>query len=245
MMPPVEHAIIRANLGTPVFPYKADKKPYTAHGYKDATCDLDQIRQWWKQWPDALIGIPTGERFVVVDLDLRHYEAQNWYSRANLPLTRTRTTRSGGRHLLFKPRANFGCSSSKVCRHVDTRGHGGCIIWWPSLGFEVLHRDALAEIPEWFMQRLNRTSYTNNRNYTNNRYSIIPNRKIDALIGTLLKATEGERNSLAFWVGCRLAEAGLRRDSVIGLVTEAGSRIGLSHQEAERTARSALKEVLG
>ena len=54
-----------------------DKKPYTKHGFKDATLNPSLIRHWWTQWPDALIGVPTGERFVVVDVDLQRRPLRN------------------------------------------------------------------------------------------------------------------------------------------------------------------------
>jgi hypothetical protein len=60
-----------------------DKKPLTAHGFKDASTDPATIAAWWQQWPDALVGVPTGDRFVVLDVDLQHQEAQHWYSRAS------------------------------------------------------------------------------------------------------------------------------------------------------------------
>jgi hypothetical protein len=48
------------------------KHPRTEHGFKDASKDPEQIRAWWKRWPDAPIGVATGEvsNFVVVDVDL-------------------------------------------------------------------------------------------------------------------------------------------------------------------------------
>ena len=47
------------------------KHPRTANGVKDATTDRDQVRAWWKQWPDANIGIAIGRSsgIFVVDVD--------------------------------------------------------------------------------------------------------------------------------------------------------------------------------
>jgi hypothetical protein len=50
------------------------KHPRTANGIKDATTDLEQIKQWWACWPEANIGIATGAAsgLVVVDVDPRN-----------------------------------------------------------------------------------------------------------------------------------------------------------------------------
>ena len=60
----------------PVFPLKPrGKKPLTAHGFKDATLDLNIIASWWMRWPDANLATPTGHRsqggcgFDVIDID--------------------------------------------------------------------------------------------------------------------------------------------------------------------------------
>ena len=108
--------------GYSVFPCGDNKAPHTSRGFKDASTDLEIIDSWWTHWPDALIGVPTGEKFVVIDADLQHAEAQWWYARANFPLTRKHETRSGGRHLLFQPHQDVKCTASKLHPHVDTRG---------------------------------------------------------------------------------------------------------------------------
>ena len=95
---------LRLACHVPVFPCGANKAPLLPRGFKDATTDFVLIGTWWSRWPNALVGVPTGIQFVVLDIDCgKHVEAAQWYGKANLPLTRTHITRSGGRHLLFQP----------------------------------------------------------------------------------------------------------------------------------------------
>jgi hypothetical protein len=76
MQAPVDHALRLATGGIEVFPCKQDKKPLTERGFKDVSADADAIKTWWRDHPDALIGVPTGIHFVVLDLDLQYPEAQ-------------------------------------------------------------------------------------------------------------------------------------------------------------------------
>ena len=59
--------------GIPVFPcVPGGKRPLTAHGFQDASAERDVIDFWWRQHPDANIGVPTGAAggVVVVDVDV-------------------------------------------------------------------------------------------------------------------------------------------------------------------------------
>src|SRR5262249_30959543 len=162
-----------------------------------------------------------------------------------LPLTRKHVTRSGGRHLLFKPRADFKCSAGKIHRGVDTRGIGGYIIWWPAHGFDVLHGGGLAGVPAWLMRRLNPPAPF--APVTPLRRTLRSDKDLEPIVRIILQAREGERNTATFWAACRIAEhvhAGqVSQSDMIGIVVEAAGRTGLPSNEARAIARSALRSV--
>jgi hypothetical protein len=140
-----------ASAGWPVFPcehrldlpgQKRCKRPLTRCGLKDAVLDPIQIETWWRQWPNALIGVPTGPQigaFVLdVDIDpekgvdgaeeLTRLEAKNG------TLTVESRTPRGGRHLLFRwdPARPITNSSGRLPLGIDVRGQGGYFIVAPS-----------------------------------------------------------------------------------------------------------------
>jgi hypothetical protein len=217
-------------------------------GFKKATTDELVIREWWQRWPNALIGVPAGTKFVVVDPDLYHAEAREWYGRANLPLTRTHITRNGGRHLFFKPNPAVGNTAGRIWPNVDTRGIGGYVVWWPAEGLEVLHGDVLADVPQWIIRKLEPASEAPPRPRLAQLSNERQGAKLSGILRAVARAREGERNHLTFWGACRLAEmvgaGALGRDHAIALAVEAASRTGLSHSEALRTAQSAFRGII-
>ena len=106
-LPNLTAALDLARAGFPVFPVKLDKTPLTAHGFKDATTDEAQIREWWTRWPDAGIGMPTGPKsgVVVLDEDPRHGGdvslKQFIEENGALPAGPVSRTGGGGRHFFF------------------------------------------------------------------------------------------------------------------------------------------------
>src|ERR1051325_8299545 len=45
------------------------KHPRTPNGLRDATIELATVQDWWRRWPDANVGLRTGEAFTVLDVD--------------------------------------------------------------------------------------------------------------------------------------------------------------------------------
>jgi hypothetical protein len=243
-------ALELARKGVPVFPCNpADKRPLTPNGFKDATADPDIIHLWWTEHPDALIGVPTGTRFVVVDADLQHEDAQRWLdeNRGRIPLTRTHRTRSGGLHWLFQPHALIKCSTGRLGPHIDTRGLGGYVIMWPVHGFQVLHAKVLAPVPEWVLEAFKPRPGPVTPAREVAPYSGDTRRKRNGIIRAIAGAREGERNTVAFWGACRLSELVQRgemtREDAIALTIEAAGRTGLTPKEATALAKSALRKI--
>jgi|RhiMetdeSRZDD1v2_1073273.scaffolds.fasta_scaffold35305_3 hypothetical protein len=133
-------ALRYGELGIPVFPCNPkNKRPFTDHGFKDATTDRAQINEWWNRWPDAMIGMPTGERsgIDVLDLDVDagkgkngKAEFPNYAELSEIVVSSPRT----GAHVYFKrdPTNPIKNSTDQIALGVDTRGDGGYVILPPS-----------------------------------------------------------------------------------------------------------------
>lgn len=137
----VEAALIYGGEGLHVFPCNGNKEPLVADGFYAATCDLDQIRQWWAKWPGANIGIRTGVEsgVVVLDGDVKHdidgVGAVTELLGAEATRTLQASTPSGGKHFFFDHPGegkHVPTSAGKIAPGVDTRGDGGYIVAAPS-----------------------------------------------------------------------------------------------------------------
>ncbi len=156
--------------GWAVFPCDG-KRPRTDHGLHDATTDQDKLDHWQQIWPDANIGLSTGDAsgVFVVDVDgedgadtLHELELQH----GELPATVEALT-GRGRHVYFKhPGKDMRNTAGKLGAGLDTRGDGGYVIAPPST-----HENGrmymwvadhgpddveLAELPGWLAEQLSR-----------------------------------------------------------------------------------------
>ena len=110
-----DHPILLAGLkviskGKRVFPCVPNhKNPATQQGFHDATLDEATLHQWSTKWPDANLGMPTGEAngLIVLDVDC----GDNKDGEAQLaklltehgPLPETLEVRTPrGRHIYFR-----------------------------------------------------------------------------------------------------------------------------------------------
>ena len=175
-MPIVEYAVWYANHGLPVFPCDpTDKSPLVSAGFKAATTDENQIRVWWRRWPNAMIGVPMGAASEVwaVDPDASKNGAPNGVANwakliakyGGIPDTHTHNTPNGGQHVLFKwhdDRHVTNREGGLSGLGINVRGEGGYIIAWPSVSadgrsYEIassLHFFNFAEAPSWLYDKI-------------------------------------------------------------------------------------------
>lgn len=140
-------------------------------GVLEATTDEATIGQWWAVYPDANIGIGTGDvsRIVVLDVDAGHGGADTLDNlvriHGELPETWSVQTGGGGLHAWFRmPLLDVRNSAGAIGPGIDVRGNGGYVVAPPSLHAsgrkyrwdDVLHptKVELAEVPDWLVRRM-------------------------------------------------------------------------------------------
>lgn len=163
-------AILRLAQHVPVFPCLARakdvvvngkpktiraKSPHIPEGFLKASQDAEQIRAWWKRWPDALVGVPMGQATGLIAIDYdpgKHIDETGEWIEAHADLLmagRIHSTLRGGRHYLYRipkgHRYRTGADlflGGKVRKGIDLRAEGGYIIWWPLHGGQVTNDQA-------------------------------------------------------------------------------------------------------
>lgn len=134
-----ESAAIYASWGWPVFPLQpGTKTPFPrSRGFKDATTDAATVTRWWTQAPQANIGVATGVKFDVLDIDFKHGAATVWpdlrESEAMPTCHGIAGTPSGGQHILLLPTGDGNAAGLGKLPGLDYRGVGGYIVAAPSV----------------------------------------------------------------------------------------------------------------
>jgi Bifunctional DNA primase/polymerase, N-terminal len=104
------------------------------HGLKEATTNRARVLAWWTQQPQANIGLATGHRFDVLDVDgptgaqaIRTLASEHDLQSSG-PLVRTG---GGGWHYYLAP-TGLGNVAPRGLEQVDWRGRGGYVVAPPS-----------------------------------------------------------------------------------------------------------------
>lgn len=245
--------------GIPVFPcLPGGKRPLTAHGFQDASAELDVIDFWWQRHPEANIGVPTGAAggVDVVDVDVHQtgtgfaaFEharragfVEGWAWLVHTP--------SGGLHAYFLRTSGREQRSWQVpSKHIDFRGDGGYIIVPPS---KVTGEDGVTRRYRQIAVAEHHSPWPVDANGL--RGFLDPPRPMrpppdipavgarpDKLAAWVASRPEGGRNGGLFWAACRMAEEGHDLSTATSLLGEAAYAAGLPEREAMATIRSAYR----
>ena len=221
----------------------AAKHPRTKNGFHDGTTDPSQIRAWWARWPDANIGIATGNGLAVLDIDPRHAGDETLVDlrrqHGALPDTPESITGSGGRHiyLRFPPGAEVRNSAQKLGPGVDVRGEGGYVVAPPSMhksgrayGWEASSHPKeveLALVPEAWLAAMTQRPARHLRALPGGKGELIP---------------EGQRNEVLFKRAASMRAGGFDADSIeaaLQVENETRCQPPLDPAEVKNIARSA------
>jgi Bifunctional DNA primase/polymerase, N-terminal len=238
-------ALACARRGWPVFPCQPGQKiPATAHGFRDATTDPDQITGWFASHPDWNLAIATGAPGPdVLDVD-QHGPAGNGYA----ALGRLRRsglldgaaayvhTPSGGLHAYFTGTAQR--SGHLPAHHLDFLSSGGYILAPPSQIDS--HRYQLIETTgrhgslDWpAVTRLLQPARQHQRTETRPA----PDRDLSHLARWVAAQPEGNRNAGLYWAANRALETDPAAD--LSPLADAARQAGLPDGEITRTLDSA------
>jgi hypothetical protein len=117
-----------------------DKRPLIPWEYlQHERPSEDDVADWFRRWPDANIGIVTGEisNLIVLDVDPKHggdatLERLERRFGAH-SATMEAVTGGGGRHLYFAHPGGLTRNRAGLAQGIDLRGDGGYIVAPPSI----------------------------------------------------------------------------------------------------------------
>jgi KaiC/GvpD/RAD55 family RecA-like ATPase len=251
-------ALDLARRGFRVFPLLPNRKRPALTGWKTAaTCDEEQVVSWWRERPNANVGIATGKGLMVIDLDrkdgkdgLRALENLDFIG--DIPYhSMTVETPSGGLHLYVRvpDDQSISISAGKIAEGVDIRCEGGLVAAPGSTvdgkPYRQINGSDILDCPAWLVSVA--------------RKAVVPPAapRIDIEVDTpfaILSATralseldpvgEGVRNSAVFIAACLARDYGVTEAYAAELVDVCfNSRCfpPLDLSEVEATVASAFK----
>jgi len=219
----------KADCGSP------GKHPRTKNGVKDATTDAEQIAAWWAKWPDANVGIATGNGLLVLDVDTKHEGIETIErieeTEGPMPETAMVLTGGGGRHYYFylPPNKREGIKNAVgIGRGLDLRFDGGYVVAPPSrhVSGRTYEWEASSELssgytppPDWLLRAIHNSDSgsTPSKTATSTPDSL---RDPDAILTGI---DEGSRDITLFRYACLLRRDKITRAQADVLIVKAAS----------------------
>ena len=235
------------------------KHPIPSNGLKSATRDVEQIRRWWTEHPNANLAIPTGRdnRLLVIDVDNgpeKHGEENLMAlegTLGRLPETWQSLTGGGGRHLFFQYPEGLDVrnSTSKLAPNIDVRAEGGYVVAEPArhasgriYAWEAEHMPEdvpLAQLPMSWLNALT--------GFQSIKPAQQPNPQARFELPDIIP--EGQRNDVLFKYrrldACRRRTGGRDTRNMLRKVNSERCKPPLSSDEVEMVHRSALRYPQG
>jgi hypothetical protein len=249
----------------PVFPLRPrGKTPLTPRGFKDASLDPEQVEAWWRRWPDANVGLPTGRasRLLVVDLD-GDEGACSWgvllSAHPGTPPETAVRTGGGGWHLFYRfpDGPPLGNSAGRLAPAIDTRGEGGYVVAPPSVhpsgarySWTAPPRGEVVAPPAWLVGQLTARPAPSERPWRPPPAPLVRGGTpyglagLEAEVRRVADAPEGARNDTlnraAFAAGQLVAGGELGAETAVAALEGAAAEAGLGSEEARATIRSGI-----
>ena len=238
-----------------------EKTPLTPNGFKGATRFPRIIERWWSDWPNAAVGLPTGEKtgFFALDIDNKPGGANgfDWLSEMEaehgpLPDTARVTSPNGGLHIYFKyvvgtrNRGALGVG-------VDIRSEGGYVLAagstmanGRSYKWETDTRE-IADAPAWLLDLLLPKSAPAHTQYslsaaTNNAYvDAAVDRELADLAGAPMGSRNNALNDAAFSIGTIVGAGALGESEARALLQDVARGWGRDWSRCCKTIENGLK----
>jgi hypothetical protein len=241
-------ALSLAEVGFRIFPAKAiynsanqrwNKPPHIADWQSLASTDPNQIRYWWKQFPDAIPAICCDD-FVVIDADRHAGGPDGVAALAELaahycewPDHPKVLTPGNGEHSYFgQSNPILGNRTGQLPPGIDVRGNGGFVIGVGAVlpdGTEWRlapdHSADLPQLPPWLdtLIRANKVRPVNSaaitgQSTTTKREEKYAESALEACVNEIATAPKGKRNTtlnnVAYRLGRMIARSWIDRDKV-------------------------------
>ena len=217
MNPILAAALEYVRRGWSVIPVKPGaKKPLVAWAeYSERRATEQEVEAWWRQYPDANVGIVTGRisNLVVVDVDTyRGGDPQKIFD--DTPCGMVSQTGSGGFHLFYEYPDDVDNVGNQVRDDgIDVRRDGGYVVAAPSAHangelYQWKLQGGLVPPPTWTYQRKVGLAHTNHGNSES---------WITELLASRMRRGEGRNNAVAKRAGY-LASKSTPEDVAAGII---------------------------